>query len=76
MALKLLETSHHRLPQSHFLRHPETDFEFSGPFAYLTHHSRDFVQIGFLKEQKEENAFEWHLDVMKHRFIDITLVEF
>jgi hypothetical protein len=35
----------------------------------------NFVQIAFLNAQNVENAFEWPLYIMKHRFIDNIKVD-
>jgi hypothetical protein len=51
------------------------DYEVLGPFAYLKHHFRDFVEIAFFNAQNVENAFEWFFDIMKHRFIEISKVD-
>jgi hypothetical protein len=40
-----------------FLDVKKTDNEFSGPFAYLKHHFREFAQIAFLDSQNVEKAF-------------------
>jgi hypothetical protein len=45
-------------------------------FGYLKHHYRDIVQIVLLNTQHLENAFKWHFDNMKRRFIEFTLDTF
>jgi hypothetical protein len=52
------------------------DYEFSGTFAYLKHHLRNFVQVAFCETQDAENEFEWTLEILKHRFIDLTKIIF
>jgi hypothetical protein len=59
MAFRHLESSLHSLHESLLLRHPEGNYEFSGPFDYLKHHFCDFVQIAFLDSQKVENEIAW-----------------
>jgi hypothetical protein len=43
--------------------------------AYFKHHFREFVQFD-LDAQEVENDVAWPFDTLKHRFIDITKVEF
>jgi hypothetical protein len=74
MVFRHFETLLHRLHQSCFSWYPEG--RFSGPFAYLKHHYRDYVQIAFLNACYVENVFEWPFDIMKHPFNDITKVAF
>jgi hypothetical protein len=45
------------------------DYDLPGPFSYLKLISG---QIAFLNAQNVEKWFDWHFDIMKHRFIDIT----
>jgi hypothetical protein len=54
----------------------KTDYDFSGPFAYLKRHLSYFVKIAFFDARVAENDFAWHFDSLKHRFIDFTKVVF
>jgi hypothetical protein len=76
MALGHLQTSFHRLHQSRFEDVQKADYEFSGPFAYLKHHSRDFIEAAFFFTLEAENDFVWHFDTLKNRFIDFKEVVF
>jgi hypothetical protein len=49
---------------------------FAGPFAYLKHHLKKFVQDAFFDKQDAEIDIAWPFDNMNHRFIDITKVVF
>jgi hypothetical protein len=70
MAFRHLETSFHRLHQSRFLDVQKTDYEFSGPFAYLKYYLNYFVQVALVKIQNAKNEYVWPFDALKNRFID------
>jgi hypothetical protein len=66
--------SHHRLYHGRFLNVQKADYEFSGPFAYLKHHIRNFVKVAFLDAQGAENDFARPFVTLKHRFVNFTKV--
>jgi hypothetical protein len=59
-----------------FLRRPEADYEFKGPFANLKHHWNDFTQVAFFDAKASENELVWPFDTSKYRFIDFTKAVF
>jgi hypothetical protein len=65
----------HRLNQSRSIRRPE-DKEYSGSSAYTKQHLSNFVQVAFFDYQDAEKGFPWSFDILKHRIIDFTKVDF
>jgi hypothetical protein len=55
-----------------FLDVQKTDYEFSGPFAFLKRHLSVFIQVAFFDAQNAENEFVWPFDTFKLRFINFT----
>jgi hypothetical protein len=64
MAFRHLETSLQRLHQPFFQDIQNTDYLFSGSFAYLKHHLCDFVNTAFFDAWDTGNDFAWHFDTL------------
>jgi hypothetical protein len=54
----------------------KTNYEFSGPFAYLKQTFRDLVQLAFFNTQNVENMFQWPFDIIDRRLIVMKKVAF
>jgi hypothetical protein len=74
LAIRHLQTSLHRIPQSRILRRPESRLNFFKVISLLKNHYRKFVQVAFLDAEDAENDFAWFFDTFKYRFIDFTKV--
>jgi hypothetical protein len=77
MILYVLSTHYFIDHQSRFFFFVQkTDYDFSGPFAYLRNHLSDFVQVVHFDAQEAQNEFAWQFDTLKKRFIVFTKVLF